>query len=223
MAALPILTIGNKNYSSWSMRPWLALKWAGIGFQERIIPLGPRGMGPNPDIVAVSPSGTVPVLELPDGEKIWDTLSICEWAHEQAPNAGLWPKDSIARALARSAVCEMHSGFAAVRQTFPMNLRRVKVGHEWSDAVQYQVQRIDDLLCGLKARFGSAGSPFIMGDRSIVDAFYAPVATRFRTYQVPVSAALQAWCDAIFQDPNFAAWDQAAQLETWIIPETDAA
>jgi glutathione S-transferase len=96
--ALPILTIGNKNYSSWSMRPWLALKWAGITFEERIIPLGPRGMGPNPDILAVSPSGTVPVLELADGTKIWDTLSICEWAHEQAPDAGLWPKDAIARA-----------------------------------------------------------------------------------------------------------------------------
>lgn len=220
--ALPILTIGNKNYSSWSMRPWLALKWARIAFEERIIPLGPRGMGPNPDILAVSPSGTVPVLELADGTRIWDTLSICEWAHEQAPDAGLWPTDAIARALARSATCEMHSGFAAVRQTFPMNLRRVKVGHEWSDAVQYQVERIDHLLCGLKARFGTSDSPFIMGRRSIVDAFYAPVATRFRTYQVPVSTGLQAWCEAIFQDPDFTAWDQAAQLETWTIPETDA-
>jgi glutathione S-transferase len=116
----------------------------------------------------------------------------------------------------------MHSGFAAVRQTFPMNLKRVKAGHEWSDAVQYQVERIDHLLCGLKARFGTSDSPFIMGRRSIVDAFYAPVATRFRTYQVPVSTGLQAWCEAIFQDRDFTAWDQAAQLETWTIPETDA-
>jgi glutathione S-transferase len=109
-----------------------------------------------------------------------------------------------------------------VRQTFPMNLKRVKAGHEWSDAVQYQVERIDHLLCGLKARFGTSDSPFIMGRRSIVDAFYAPVATRFRTYQVPVSTGLQAWCEAIFQDRDFTAWDQAAQLETWTIPETDA-
>jgi glutathione S-transferase len=116
----------------------------------------------------------------------------------------------------------MHSGFAAVRQTFPMNLKRVKAGHEWSATAQGQVLRIDDLLCGLKARFGTPDSPFILGHRSIVDAFYAPVATRFRTYQVPVSAGLQAWYEAIFQDPYFAAWDHAAQLETWTIAETDA-
>jgi len=221
--APPILTIGNKNYSSWSMRPWLALKWAGIAFEERIIPLGPRGLGPNPAIVAVSPTGTVPVLELADGTKIWDSLSICEWAHEHAPMAKLWPQDAHARALARSAVCEMHSGFAALRQAFPMNLRRVKVGHIWAEPVQAQVQRIDALLSGLKGQFGQAGGPFIFGHRSIVDAFYAPVATRFRTYQVPVSAVVQDWCEAIFQDADFAAWDEAAQLETWTIAETDVA
>jgi glutathione S-transferase len=126
MAIKPILYIGNKNYSSWSMRPWLAMKWAGIGFQEQMVPLGPRGKGEHPAILAISPSGTVPALELRDGERIWDTMAICEWAHEMAPNAGLWPKDPIARALARSASAEMHAGFGALRQEMPMNIRRKK-------------------------------------------------------------------------------------------------
>ncbi|GBF57844.1 glutathione S-transferase GST-6.0 [Candidatus Phycosocius bacilliformis] len=221
--ALPVLTIGNKNYSSWSMRPWLALSWAGIDFEERIVPLGPRGLGPNPDILAVSPSGTVPVLELEDGLRIWDSLSICEWAHERVPDAGLWPHDAGLRAQARSAVCEMHAGFAALRQGLPMNLKRVKTGHVWSEAVQFQVARIDALLCGLMDASGQPGGAYVLGQRSIVDAFYAPVATRFRTYQVPVSSRLQAWCETIFADPDFAAWDQAARMESWTIEETDIA
>jgi glutathione S-transferase len=217
----PILFIGNKNYSSWSMRPWLALHWGGIAFEEVMIPLGPRGMGPNPDILAVSPSGTVPALRLPDGTQIWDTMSICEWAYEQAPN--LWPTDAIARALARSASAEMHAGFAPVRQEMPMNLKRRKIGHALSDAAKANVARIDSLLGGLLERFDTVKSGWLFGRPTIADAFYAPVATRFRTYRVALSPQVQNWCETLFADPHFADWERAALAETWAIPETDVA
>jgi glutathione S-transferase len=223
MADLPILFIGNKNYSSWSMRPWLALHWGGIAFEEQMIPLGPRGMGPNPDILAVSPSGTVPALRLQDGTQIWDTMSICEWAHEQAPNAGLWPLDPLARALARSASAEMHAGFAALRQNMPMNVRRVKAGHVQSDKAQADVARTDALLSTLRARFATAGTGWLFGHRTIADAFYAPVATRFRTYGVKLSPATQEWCDTLFADVAFQEWEREALAETWTIGESDDA
>jgi glutathione S-transferase len=217
----PVLFIGNKNYSSWSMRPWLALRWGKIAFQEHMIPLGPRGMGPNPDILAISPSGTVPALHVQEGTQIWDTLSICEWAYEQAE--ALWPSDPIARALARSASAEMHAGFAPVRQEMPMNLKRRKTGHTLSNAAKANVARIDALLNGLIERFDTAGSGWLFGQPTIADAFYAPVATRFRTYDVAVSPRLQNWCDTVFSDPEFKAWEREALAETWTIPETDLA
>jgi glutathione S-transferase len=223
MADSPVLFIGNKNYSSWSMRPWLALHWGGIAFDEQMIPLGPRGMGPNPDILAVSPSGTVPALRLSDGTQIWDTMSICEWAHEQAPNTGLWPTDQRARALARSASAEMHAGFAALRQNMPMNVRRVKLGHLPSDKAQADVARIDALLSTLRARFDTQDTGWLFGHRTIADAFYAPVATRFRTYGVAVSPATQKWCDTIFADAAFQDWEREAVAETWTIGESDEA
>lgn len=223
MSAMPVLFIGNKNYSSWSMRPWLALRWAGIAFREEMIPLGPRGQGANQDIVRVNPSGTLPVLELPDGETIWDSLAICEWANENAPNAELWPRDPIARALARSAVCEMHAGFAPLRQQFPMNIKRLKPGHTWDDAASANIARIESLLSGLAERFDPNGGGWIFGQRTIVDAYFAPVATRFRTYEVPLSPALNKWCATLFENSDFQAWEDAAKLETWAIGESDDA
>jgi glutathione S-transferase len=222
MTKTPTLFIGNKNYSSWSMRPWLALRWAGIEFIEKMVPLGPRGMGPNPAILAISPSGTVPALELPDGETIWDTMSICEWAHEEAPNANLWPKDPLARALARSAAAEMHSGFVPVRQEMPMNIKRRKESHDLSDAAKANVMRIDTLLSMLMKRFDTAGTGWLFGHRTIADAFYAPVATRFRTYNVALSPLTQKWCDTLFADLDFQAWERDALAETWTIGESDA-
>jgi glutathione S-transferase len=221
--ALPTLTIGNKNYSSWSMRPWLALRWADLRFEEKIIPLGPRGLGPNPDLLAVSPTGTVPVLELASGERIWDSLSICEWAHEQAPEAKLWPEDNIARALARSAVAEMHSGFAAIRKALPMNIKRVKRLHDLSAETQAQIDRLDALLRGLITRFGGGQASWIFGHPTIADAFFAPVATRLRTYKVKVSAPVEGWCQTVFSDSAFRAWEAAARNETWTLTETDEA
>jgi glutathione S-transferase len=220
---LPILFIGNKNYSSWSMRPWLVLRWAGIEFEEVMIPLGPRGGGINPAIAAISPSATLPALHLPKGEVIWDTMAICEWAHEQKPEAHLWPANPIARALARSASAEMHAGFVALRQNMPMNLRRRKHDHEMSAATVANIARVDALLAGLRARFDKTNSGWLFGAPTIADAFFAPVATRFRTYNTPLHIDTHIWCDAIFADPDFQDWEAAALVEPQTIPETDVA
>jgi glutathione S-transferase len=217
------LHIGDKNYSSWSMRPWLALTWAGIGFEEQVIPLGPRFGRPNPDILAVSPSGRVPALTLEDGTQIWDSLAICEWAAEAAPDAGLWPQDATARAIARAATAEMHAGFSALRQTYPMNLRRRGAPLRTdASAAQADVARIEALWSDLRARFG-AGGPFLFGARPCVaDAFFTPVATRFRSYGVRLGPPAQAYAEALLADPAFRAWDEAARSETTTIAETDA-
>lgn len=215
-----VLAIGNKNYSSWSMRPWLALRWGQIAFTEQVIELGPRYGRPNPDILALSDSGRVPVLILADGTRLHESLAICEWAAEQAP--ALWPADPVLRALARSASAEMHAGFAALRRELPMNLRRRKEGHAVTEAAGADIARIEALWQGLRARSASLG-PWLCGTRSVVDAMFAPVATRFRTYGTALSPVSQAWCDTVLADPDFRAWDEAAAAETWTIPETDAA
>jgi glutathione S-transferase len=222
MTTRPTLFIGNKNYSSWSMRPWLALRWAAIGFDEEVIPLGPRGEGPNAAIQLVSPSGTVPALELPLGDTVWDTMAICEWAYETAPDAGLWPRDPLARALARSASAEMHAGFGALRQEMPMNVKRRKTEHALSNAAKANVARIDTLLSTLMGRFDPQGTGWLFGRRTIADAFYAPVATRFRTYNVALSPLTQKWCDTLFADADFQEWERDAAQETWTIGESDA-
>jgi glutathione S-transferase len=215
-----VLAIGNKNYSSWSMRPWLALRWGGIAFTEQVIPLGPRDGKPNPAILALSDSGRVPVLTLADGTRLHESLAICEWAAEQAP--GLWPTDPVLRALGRSAAAEMHAGFAALRRELPMNLRRRKLDHTITAAAEADIARIETLWQSLRARSDNLG-PWLCGTRSVVDAMFAPVATRFRTYGTVLSPISQAWCDTLLADPDFQAWDQAASAETWTIPETDAA
>jgi glutathione S-transferase len=217
------LWIGDKNYSSWSMRPWLALRWAGIAFEERAIVLGPRFGRPNPEILAVSPSGRVPALTLREGAQVWDSLAICEWAAETAPEAGLWPQDRIARAIARAATAEMHAGFAALRQTYPMNLRR-KATPPRADAsaAAADIARIEALWSDLRTRFG-AGGPYLFGARpGIVDAFFTPVATRFRSYGVALGGVAQTYAEALLANPDFQTWDAAAHAETTVIAETDA-
>jgi glutathione S-transferase len=219
----PVLTIGNKNYSSWSMRPWLALRWAGVAFEERVVPLGPRGAGVNPAIAALSDTARVPVLEL-GGVRLHESLAICEWAAEQGAAVGrpLLPADPLLRALVRSASAEMHAGFAALRRELPMNLRRRKEDHAVSEAAAADIARVQQLWERLRARTGHLG-PWLGGQRSIADAMFAPVATRFRTYGTALSPVAQAWCDTLLADPDFQAWDAAAADEPWTIPETDAA
>jgi glutathione S-transferase len=214
----PILTIGNRNYSSWSMRPWLALKWGGVDFDTRIIELGPDGGHRNERISPFSPTSLVPVLQVGD-DIIWDSLSICEWAAEQ--NTNLLPKDAMARALCRSACAEMHSGFVPVRRDLSMNIRRRTEPRTLQPETAAQVARIDALWSQCLGRFGG---PFLFGNKpTLADAMYAPVATRFRTYGIALSPPAQSWCDTIFADPAFKEWEAEAIAEEWVIEKTDAA
>jgi glutathione S-transferase len=224
----PILYIGNKNYSSWSLRPWLVLKWAGIAFEERVILLGGQGYGKSriPEVLAVSPSGRVPALELPGarGEgavTVWDSLAICEWAAEQARDAALWPAEPLARAVCRSVVSEMHSSFAAVRRDLSMNIRRRTSARAWPEDTRADIARLDELWCWAREQYGGAG-PHLFGQRTIADAFFTPVATRFRTYGVKVSAAASAYAETLLGDPAFREWESAAQHEAATIAETEA-
>lgn len=219
--AAPVLHIGNKNYSSWSMRPWLALKWGGIPFEEHIIPLGGEGYGRSEirEVRAVSPSGRVPALHIGDAV-IYESLAICEWAAEQTPS--LWPADALVRAEARAVASEMHAGFFALRGAMSCNVRRrVTPQPAWSDDVHKDLDRLYELWGGLRARFGDDGQ-FLFGTRSIADAMFAPVATRLRTYGVDAPDVAQSYCAAIFADAAFKEWEAAAIAEPWTIEQTEA-
>jgi len=217
----PILYIGNRNYSSWSLRPWLALRWGGVDFDVRVVPLGGPGYQQRQmaQVLAVSSSGTVPALHL-GPEVIGDSLAICEWAAEQ--NRRLWPEDALARAYARSAVCEMHSGFGAVRSHLPCNIRRRTGARELDADVQREVRRIEAVWTQLRSRFGGDG-PYLFGaQRTIADAYFTPVATRFRTYRVPLVSEAQRYADTLLEDPDFREWESQAVEEPWSMLEWDS-
>ena len=211
-----VLYIGYKNYSSWSLRPWLCLRWGGIPFEERIIRLDQPGYGQQQiaEVKAVSPNGTVPALDA-DGVTIWDSLAIAEWAAEQAGPGELWPIDPVLRSQARSAACEMHSGFSAVRRDLSMNIhRRLDAPPDWPDDTRANLARIEAMWSGLRERYGHLG-PHLFGQRSIADAFFTPVATRLRTYAVPLSQSASAYCDTLLADPDFRAWEADAIPNSW--------
>jgi glutathione S-transferase len=219
--ATPVLHIGNKNYSSWSMRPWLALKWGGIPFEEHIILLGGEGYGRSQirEVRAVSPSGRVPALHVGDA-LIYESLAICEWAAEQTPS--LWPADPLVRAEARAVSSEMHAGFFALRGAMSMNVRRrLETQPDWSEYVRADLERLYALWGGLRARFGGDGQ-FLFGARTIADAMFAPVATRLRTYKVDAPDVAQGYCAAIFADPAFQDWERAGEAEPYTIEQTEA-
>ena len=197
------------------MRPWLCLRWARIPFEERLIRLDQVGYGKQAiaEVVAVTPNGRVPALNA-GGLLLWDSLAIAEWAAEEAPQAALWPSDRRVRAEARAVVAEMHSGFPAVRRDLSMNIRRRVSVKDWPAETVIELARIDDLLGGLRTRFRGAG-PWLFGARTIADAFYAPVATRLRTYGVKLSAPAQSYCDAVFGDADFLAWEDASIPNSW--------
>lgn len=214
MSARPVLHVGNQNYSSWSLRPWLALTWGGIAFDLHVIPMGGPGYTQrrSPEILKVSPSGTVPVLEV-EGERIVDSLAICEWAAERAPL--LWPRDSMARALARSAAAEMHAGFTALRSTFTCNIRRRTEPRIVDDAVRADIVRLEALWKGLLQR---SGGPYLFGAQpTIADAFFTPVATRFRTYGIRIDPQAQTYSDVLLHNEAFRTWEAAAIVEPWTI------
>jgi glutathione S-transferase len=214
---MPTLVIANKTYSSWSLRPWLMLRQAGIAFDEVVIPLG------QPDtrerILAHSPAGRVPVL-IDEAITVWDSLAILEYAAERWPAAGIWPAGREARAHARSIAAEMHSGFQALRGALPMNLGRRYGTRDRGAAVAADVARIGAIWREARDRFG-AGGPFLFGAFSGADAMYAPVVTRFDTYAVPVDPVCRAYMDAILSLPAFTAWRDAALQEPWFYKEDE--
>ena len=207
------LVIGNKNYSSWSLRPWLAMRVAGIPFAEHRIPL--YGPGSKDQILVYSPAGKVPCLA--DGDlRVWDSLSICEYLAEKHP--GLWPQDPAARALARSVSAEMHSGFMNLRAKMSMNIRKRYPGLGRTPESMADVARIVSLWSDCRARYGKGGR-FLFGAFSIADAMYAPVVLRFRTYEVELPADCRAYSDAVLALPAMQDWIAAAMAETESLPQ----
>ncbi len=212
MAALT-LVVGNKNYSSWSLRPWLAMRQARIDFDEIVVPLYQAES--KAALLRHSPAGKVPVLVHGD-RTIWDSLAIIEYLAETFPAAGLWPEDAADRALARCISAEMHAGFAALRAGMPMNLRERLPGKKRSAAVDADIARITAIWRDCRTRFGEGG-PFLFGTFTAADAMYAPVAARFRIYGVELEPTCRAYADAVLALPAFQEWQAAAQEEPWVI------
>jgi len=203
------LIIGNKNYSSWSMRPWVAMKAFGIPFEEIRIVLQ------QPDtttrIAEYSAAGRVPVL-LAGDITVWDSLAICEYLAEQFSILNLWPEDVAARATARSICAEMHSGFSSLRSDMPMDIRASLPGKGRTIGSQADIGRISEIWEDCLSLYGA--HEFLFGDFSIADAFYAPVVMRFRTYGVSLAPALQAYTERVLAHPAVAQWVREALLET---------
>lgn len=205
--------IGNKNYSSWSLRGWLMLKQTGAAFDDEVIPLDRETT--RSEILRRSPSGKVPALR--HGEVlVWESLAIGEYLAELFPAARLWPEAATARAVARAVSAEMHAGFLPLRRELPMNLRASFPGRPVSAEARADIDRITALWRDCRRRFG-AGGPFLFGRFTIADAMFAPVVSRFRTYAVAVDAEAQAYCDAVWGFPAFTAWAEAAARETLVI------
>ncbi len=204
--------LGNKNYSSWSLRGWLMLSMSGLAFEEVVIPLD------QPDttetILKYSPSGRVPALAHGD-LRIWDSLAIGEYLAEICPKEGLWPKARPARARARSVSAEMHAGFAALREALPMNVRRSFPGHAYGQDVQAEINRITAIWRDCRNQYGEDG-PFLFGDPGIADAMFAPVASRFHTYAIDLDETAASYVKAIHGLPAMKRWAQAAKNEPMV-------
>jgi glutathione S-transferase len=209
------LIIGNKNYSSWSFRPWIGLKAAGIAFDEQVIPLYAEGS--KEKILAHSPAGKVPVL-IDGGTHVWESLAILEYAAEKFPDAGLWPSDPAARAHARAISTEMHAGFAALRTECGMAMWRPHLRKELSADARANIARIQALWTDARTRFGASG-PFLFGRFCAADAMYAPVVSRFETYAIDVTAPVAAYMQAMIALPAWQEWRRAALNESWVIPQ----
>jgi glutathione S-transferase len=210
------LVIGNKNYSSWSLRAWMLLRHLGLEFEEVVVPLyTPAYAG---EIRRYSPAGRVPVL-LDGNVHVWDSLAIAEYVAEKTGRG--WPADRAARARARSISAEMHSGFQALRSSCPFNARargkRVAAGPE----LRADIERIDEIWGDTRAQFGHGGA-WLCGEYSIADAMYAPVVLRFRTYGIEVSAPASAYVNTVLSDPPLLEWMRAAHAEPLRVDYIDA-
>ena len=211
------LVIGNKNYSSWSMRPWVLLKQLAIPFDE--VKLRFNSAEWDEGIRRWSPSGLVPVLWRGE-QSVWDSLAIMEAVHEWYPDRGVWPRDAVARAFARCAAAEMHSGFRDLRTHMPMNIRASHPGKGMQPGVQANVDRICSLWTEARRRFG-AGGPFLFGSFSACDAMYAPVVMRFRTYAVPLPEEAERYCAAMRDAAGVRAWIDGALQEKEFVADDE--
>ncbi|MEM9635906.1 MAG: glutathione S-transferase family protein, partial [Pseudomonadota bacterium] len=207
------LFIGNKNYSSWSFRPWIALKHKGIPFRETLVPFDMENG--NPNFKAFSPSMKVPVLKDED-LTVWDSLAILEYVADCHPQAGLLPEDRSARARARAVSAEMHSGFPALRGACPMNMRRPIEVLAVDEAVKADVARIVQIWTEC---LEASGGPFLFGEFTVADAMYAPVVSRFATYTLSDDLVVQQYHSTMSGTDAWKDWEEEALKETWIVPE----
>jgi glutathione S-transferase len=215
MADLTIY-VGNRNYASWSLRAWLALKATGAAFEEVVIPI--LVPGSKETLLKYSPSGKVPALHHGD-IVVWDSLAICGYLSDIFPEAGLWPADPAAKAMARSISAEMHSSFMALRREFPMNVRSSFPGRDISPEAQTDINRVMAIWRQCRNRFGEKNGDFLFGSFTIADAMYAPVVTRFRTYKIDLEREADAYCDAIMALPAMQEWAAAARNEPMVIDQ----
>jgi glutathione S-transferase len=211
------LIIGNKNYSSWSLRPWIAMKVAGIAFDEEVISLSATDFKAR--LSKVSGTGKVPALL--DGDvHVWESLAILEYVAEKYPHARLWPADPAPRALARAIAAEMHAGFAPLRRHLPMNMWRPVIPRQLIPEVKANVRRIEEMWVDCRTRY-DAGGAFLFGPFGAADAMYAPIVSRFHTYAVEVGEAARAYMAAVMALPAWGEWRAAALAEPWVLPEDE--
>ena len=212
------LVIGNKNYSSWSMRPWLAMRATHIAFEEIFIPLY-TGQNDKNRILVFARSGKVPILI--DGETtVWDSLAIIEYLAERFPDARLWPENRAERAHARSISAEMHSGFLSLRSECGMNLHRPVGAIKLSEDARADVARVQEIWTDCRARYGKRG-PFLFGAFGAADAMFAPVVHRFRTYAIAVSLEVKTYMETMMALPAFGEWSEAGLAETLLIEKLE--
>lgn len=211
------LVIGNKNYSSWSLRPWMALTMAGIPFDERLIHFGDPHFAR--EVKKISAAGKVPIL-VHGKLVIWETLAILEYLAETFPDKNLWPKPKAARAMARAVSSEMHAGFSNLRNACPMNLRRPKKPVAMSEATNADVARIEALWRSCRKAHGKGGK-FLFGRFCNADAMFAPVVTRLDTFAIPIAKDTRTYVDAVMATKAFQAWKSDGIKESWIVPEDE--
>lgn len=217
------ILIGNKRYSSWSLRPWLVLRHFNIPFEEHLIPLGQGDISEQVRSFACASAGKVPcIIDDSRDLAVWDSLAIIEYLADQNQHLTIWPIDLAARAHARSASSEMHSGFATLRKECPMNLGKRYAPRDRGEGVNEDVKRITSIWRAAREWFGAqTDSPFLYGDFTAADAMFAPVVTRFHTYSIEVDSVSQAYMDAVMALPAFQEWRNAALLEDMIIARSE--
>lgn len=209
------LVIGNQNYSSWSLRPWMLLEYFSIPFQEKHISLMTPDM--REQMAGICPNYKVPVL-LDQGEKVWDSLAICEYINEQYLNGKAWPSATLARATARAICAEMHSGFPALRNEMPMNCRKEKVSLSLTEEANYDIARVQQIWQECLAK---SNGPYLFGEFSIADAYFMPVVSRFNTYNIDGCAVVSQYMATMLALPAYQKWLDASLVDSRVIDEDE--